>query len=562
MESNQKEKLLKKIIDSKGLLSVSPLAVQLMDLAENDLSSARDLAAIIEKDPGLTIRLLKLTGSAFHARPERITSVSHAIVLLGFERVGVMALCLSLYDAFPTGKRRIIGYDRFWKAAIYRALIAQGFAEVAQLPDLNPEEPFVWGLILEIGMLILCEAYSEEMKKDFPGGNLLLEEAISWEEENLGINHREIGSLILRRWRFSDNLVRSQTCFGPDALEPDKPVLYKIVELARRATEIVLGQTTDLYDLQQQAKILLNLGHDQVNEILSETFNRIEDIAEQLRIGVNSKTDISIVMEKAHQAVTQMNVSMETFLQQLLDHVQQHDQPQIPEETPQDRRQIIQDTLDAMVHEIRSPLLAIGGFAKRLAQQAKGADSGRQYAKVIAKESSRLERILEDIMDYCRVYEPVFVEKDLSLIIEKILDEFEGLYYGNNIDVIRSLPQESVKVLVDVEGIISVLRRLLENSSHMIGQTAGTVNVSVQPSRQTGQVVICISDSGHPISDDIRNAFLDSIVSTKTFDGGLGLPMARKIIEAHNGHMEIKTQEGTGNTVVLYLPISQSFSQH
>ena len=560
MENSQKEKLLKKIIASESLPSPSPLAIRLMDLATDERSSARDLAAVIEMDPGLTARLLRLVSSAFFALPRRISSVSQAVVLLGFRKVRVMALTLSLRDTFPVGKKESMDYDHFWKTSLYRALIAQGFARSTQIGDSNPEEAFILGLISEIGILLLCEAYSGEMKKSFPGGNLSLEKIIFWEEKHIGINHREVGSLTLRRWHFPDNLADNQMCFGSVALESDKPAPYKIVELARRATETMFGQAADLHEVQQLAKSFLNLGQDQVNEILSETFDRIEDIAEQLRIGVNSQTDILIIMEKANRTLAQINASMETSLQQLLDHLQDHDHPQIHEETVQDRRQIIQDTLDAVVHEIRNPLLAIGGFAKRLAQQAKEEERGRQYAKIIAKESTRLEHILEDIMNYCRVYEPVFVERDLNQIINRILNEFSGLCHRDNIDVIRSLPQEPVKVLVDVKGIISVLWQLLKNSTHMIGQTAGTVNVSIQPSQQTGQAIISISDNGRPMPDDIRNALLDSILSTKTFDEDLGLSMVKKIIEAHNGHIEIKTEEGTGNTVILYLPISQSFS--
>ncbi|MBW2616279.1 MAG: hypothetical protein JRD02_08915 [Deltaproteobacteria bacterium] len=56
--------------------------------------------------------------------------------------------------------------------------------------------------------------------------------------------------------------------------------------------------------------------------------------------------------------------------------------------------------------------------------------------------------------------------------------------------------------------------------------------------------------------DEIRDALLDSNLSTKSFDGGLGLPMARKIIDAHNGRIELDVQEGHGNTVNFYLPTS------
>ena len=400
------------------------------------------------------------------------------------------------------------------------------------------------------------EAYPKESKKDFPGGNLPLEKVISLEEESLGVNHRELGSLMLRRWRFSDDLVESQRYFGPEALEPTRPVLSKIVELARRATDIVFCQSTDLFQVQELTQGLLGLSHDAVNKILSETFNNVEELAEQLRIEVDSQTDIIKVMENANQALARVSTAMDISLQGLLEHVSHYYRSltQISEEMAQSRREVLQNALDAVAHEIRNPLLAIGGFAKRLASEAKEEDKGRQYAKIITEESERLERILNEILDYSQVYEPAVVDRDLVSVIDKSLDEFADLFHKRNIEIVRDFPREPVQVPVDTDGIGRVLRQLIKNSIGMIGQDKGRVSVSIQPLRENRQISITISDDGRPIPDDIRDALLDSNLSTKTFGVGLGLPMARKIVEAHAGRIEMEVQEKKGNSIRLFLP--------
>jgi signal transduction histidine kinase len=88
----------------------------------------------------------------------------------------------------------------------------------------------------------------------------------------------------------------------------------------------------------------------------------------------------------------------------------------------------------------------------------------------------------------------------------------------------------------------------------MIRRASGTLTVSVQPLWPTKQVSISISNNGRPIPDEVRQALLNSNLTTKTFGSGLRLPMARKIVEAHSGRIEIKEKEGGGNTVELYLP--------
>lgn len=149
---------------------------------------------------------------------------------------------------------------------------------------------------------------------------------------------------------------------------------------------------------------------------------------------------------------------------------------------------------------------------------------------------------------------PVVYDTDLLPILEKVLDDFKEVFYREKINVIWDFPKKPVLVTVDAAGITKVLRQLFRNAVRMIRRACGTVTVSVQPLWSNKQVSICISNNGRSIPDEERDALLDSNLSAKTFSTGLGLPMTRKIMEAHNGRIEIKVNEGGSNTVELYLP--------
>jgi signal transduction histidine kinase len=231
------------------------------------------------------------------------------------------------------------------------------------------------------------------------------------------------------------------------------------------------------------------------------------------------------------------------------------------EEMAKSRKDILRNTLDAVAHEIRNPLLAIGGFAKRLAMEAKEEDRGGQYAKIIAEQSTRLEHVLKEMMEYSRSYEPVCSEVELIGVIERVLNGFGDLFRAKKIGVFRDFPKDPIRVSGDRDGIATVFGHLLRNAICMIDSNHGKVNISVRRMPESKEIYIGISDTGQPMPDDIRDAFIDSNLSAKTFGAGLGLPMARKIIEAHDGRIELEDRGGRGNALSIYLPSATGCSQ-
>ena len=559
MEDLRKAKLLKKIVQSDGISGLSPLAIRLVELATDDRTGARDLSGVIEKDPALTTRLLKLVGSAFFARPARITSISQAIVMLGFKRVRLMALTLSLRDAFPPGQKAGMDYGYFWKTSLYRALIAKELALTGKPADLNPEEAFIGGLLLEIGQPLLYVAASDPdsifLVEDEP-----LETNLLREENQFGIHHRKVGELVMRKWRFSEDLVESQKYFGNDALSPQRSALCRISELARRATETVFVSTDTLYELHRVSQELFLLQKDQVDELLSSTFGRLEELGEQLNIEVDAQKDIMAVMEKANLALARLTASSDASIQGLVAQVKSYDQSltRISQAADLGRQEALNNTLDAVAHEIRNPLLSIGGFAERLTRHAVEKERAQEYAGIIATESRRLEQVLKEIVEYSRVYAPSFAEKDLVPLINGVVEEFEDLFQKRGIGVIRDFCCETITIPMDTDGMAKVLRQFLKNAAEAMAESGGTLVLSMKPCASESAIILSISDDGAPLPETIRDLLLNSNLSGKTFDQGLGFPLARKIVEAHGGRIELSREEKHGTTVRLILPAFQN----
>jgi HD-like signal output (HDOD) protein len=556
-EVENKEEIIQRILERDGLPSLSPLAVQLVRMATDESNTASDLAFVIEKDPGLATRLLKLVGSAYFARPNRVASVAQAVVLLGFKRVRIMALTLSLRDTFPMGRKGGVDFDLFWKTSLYRALIAREFARSSgQTPD--PEEAFIGGLILEIGMLMLHDAVPGKEQAEFPGHGISLEEITDWEEQRLGVNHREVGSMILERWNFSEQLVESQRYFGEQALQPARQLLCKVTELARRATHIVFVHPEDLFSLHAQARDLLGMEPDSVNRTISQTFQAVEGFAEQLRLEVDSNTDMIGVMEMANQALARIHSAMETSLQAVLDRTVASggSNEAFRGGTDKDGGEILENTLEAVAHEIRNPLLAIGGFANRLARQAGEEGRGGKYAMIIAQESARLEGVLREIVDYSRAYEPVATREDMVPILDEALDGLQGMFREKGFELVRDFKRDAVHVRIEPSGISRTITILCRNSFSMLKDSSGRVVVSLGPANERKEVRMSIWDNGAPMPEGLRDALLHANLSARTFGDGLAIPLARKIIRAHRGRIELEEREGRGNRINIFLPLS------
>lgn len=383
------------------LPSLSPLTVQLIGLAADEHSSILDLSRIIEKDPGLTARLLKIVNSAFYAQREPISSISYAIMVAGFDKIRLMALNISLKDTFPLGKVNGMDYDFFWKTSLYRALIAQGLVKGSYLRDrVDSEEVFTAGLVLEIGLLLLFHLCPDPLKESFPGGDIPFEEAILWEEENLGINHRELGHLALENWHFPEQFIEIQKTYGPTALQEGTPDLCKITEIARICAQLFFGSRED-FVLLKEISGLLKMDFDRISEILSEAFFRVEEFARELRLQINPKQDMLEVMEKANRALIKINGSLEENLGKLVGTTscQDQDTEKSPLESPGEQKKFLETAMDAVAHEIRNPLMVIGGFAQRIMKKGQEQGDVVKYAELIAQESHRLEKVLNDLLD-------------------------------------------------------------------------------------------------------------------------------------------------------------------
>lgn len=182
----------------KELPTLPQVLVGISRVASNELSRVDDLADMILKDQALTMRLLRIANSAQYAMySQRVTTVSKAVVLMGFESVRAMAMGAEMYRLLSALTKAGGVLERFWKDAMAVAVTSQELAELMGLD--NVEEAFVAGLLHDVGKLIFAQLEPEKAKRIYSlniTGQMQLEE----ETRIFGVNHAEIGAELARRW--------------------------------------------------------------------------------------------------------------------------------------------------------------------------------------------------------------------------------------------------------------------------------------------------------------------------------------------------------------------------
>uniref|UniRef100_A0A7C4MMI0 HDOD domain-containing protein n=1 Tax=Desulfatirhabdium butyrativorans TaxID=340467 RepID=A0A7C4MMI0_9BACT len=199
---------LKQVIQRIHDLPTLPRTIlKITELVNNPKTSAKDLAKVITDDQVLTARLLKLVNSSFYGFPQKISTVTGAIVLLGFDAIRNLLLTTSVFDLFSNKhKANKDLQEKFWDHSLGCAIGAKAIGSF--LKSEQVEELFVAGLLHDIGkiveMMILPQEFELAVQKtrDTP---ITIYQA---EEEVLGFTHTEVGRVLAEKWNLPSKLTK------------------------------------------------------------------------------------------------------------------------------------------------------------------------------------------------------------------------------------------------------------------------------------------------------------------------------------------------------------------
>jgi signal transduction histidine kinase len=208
-----------------------------------------------------------------------------------------------------------------------------------------------------------------------------------------------------------------------------------------------------------------------------------------------------------------------------------------------------------LAHEIRNPLAGIAGVIDIIGRDLPGNSPSRDVLNDVRAEIQRIDRILTDLLSTARPKPPEFRLADLNSTAERAVLIAREQAREREIEVKISKAENLPSVVCDEGQLSQVLLNLLLNGIQAVDKGG---HVRVEVGRQNGLASISVTDTGHGISPaDLTNIFLP-FFTTKGQGTGLGLPLARRIVEDHGGRIEVTSNLGEGSRFTVLLPLPDS----
>ena len=222
-----------------------------------------------------------------------------------------------------------------------------------------------------------------------------------------------------------------------------------------------------------------------------------------------------------------------------------------------ERLSTIGEMAASIAHEIKGPLVSIGGFARRLAKNLPASLIEQDHAATIVREVERLEKILTDILSFSRKTTICYSFCNITDIVEESLAIVAPAFDEKNVTVVKNYPRSVISLLGDPQQIKQVFLNLLMNAQEAM-KSGGELRITISTARLNGSnaVSVKIADTGGGIPLEALNSIFNSFFTTKEAGTGLGLPIANRIVTNHGGKIQVHNKAGIGVEFSVILPLN------
>jgi signal transduction histidine kinase len=209
----------------------------------------------------------------------------------------------------------------------------------------------------------------------------------------------------------------------------------------------------------------------------------------------------------------------------------------------------------SVAHEIRNPLSAIGNCIEILEKQLNPQGDQKELIEIALRECERLDRVLSNLLSFTRRSQPLLQSIEVHELMERILAAVPyDTRFKPSISIVRQFDAPLQQALrIDRDQISQVLWNLLINAMQAMPQ-GGQITIATRI-EEDAWFRLSVRDTGVGMSPEVVQKALQPFFTTKKSGTGLGLAMAKQIVESHGGRLRLQSKEGKGTEVTLFLPL-------
>ncbi|GAB4275455.1 MAG: hypothetical protein Kow0056_05030 [Coriobacteriia bacterium] len=217
-----------------------------------------------------------------------------------------------------------------------------------------------------------------------------------------------------------------------------------------------------------------------------------------------------------------------------------------------DRLAALGELTTGVAHEIRNPLGIIRATVQLLDEQRTGPNKASEAVDVIMQEVDRLDAVVRALLDFGRPWKPTLVSVSLNRLVEEVVLLTEKWAKRSGVDIVANQAEGLPEVMADPHQIKQVFVNLVSNA---VQAMAGGGTLTVTTSLEDAFVKVEFADTGPGMDAEVARKVFDPFFSTKADGTGLGLTIVHRIIDEHDGIIEVASEPGKGAVFTVRLPV-------
>lgn len=329
------EQLLERVLQSPRLPSLPTIALEVIELVQQKNVDIKQIADTIKMDPALSSKILKTVNSSFYGQAYSISTISHALVVLGLNSVKTLALGFSLVNNLADQGGDGFDHMEFWKRSLFTATASKALAQKAGV--VQQEEAFLGGLLQDLGMLTMNQTLGNEYNTLIAKTHNVHAKLLEMELAELDLPHTEVGAKLAESWSLPALLCGAiRHHHDPDAAELDVKQVVQCVALGNLVADVFVlpeaesGQALEEY--KAKADQWCGIPAEDGEELLKDIHKQTKEMQRLFDLPTGGLGNADQILDSARDAL--MNLTMQAH--------QQSDQLEQQAKTLQEQNQTLE----------------------------------------------------------------------------------------------------------------------------------------------------------------------------------------------------------------------------